>query len=79
MYGKCWGDIMIFDFRQWVNYFNQNKENLKHIEWNEPYILNSNEYYTILRSIQQFQVGERSEGKFLIKSAKYSILNQGRV
>lgn len=61
---------MGFDFRQWVSYFNQNKANLQHIEWHAPYMLSASEYHTILRSVQQFQVGERSEGKFLVKSAK---------
>ncbi|MGB8002086.1 MAG: ferritin-like domain-containing protein [Anaerobacillus sp.] len=61
---------MNFDFRSWVDYFKNNKGNLHSIEWSEGYQLSSHEYHTIYQSLQQFQVGERSEGKFLIKSTK---------
>jgi hypothetical protein len=43
---------------------------LQPIYWDDPYRLDPQEYATIARSIQQFQIGESSEGKYLIESTK---------
>lgn len=61
---------MGFQFTQWVCYFKENKLNLHKLDWNDPYQLTTYEYQTIYKSIQQFQIGESSEGKFLMGSAK---------
>lgn len=55
---------------KWKDYFRNNNLNLKVIDWNEDYKLTENERKTITKSIQQFQLGENSEGKYLINSAK---------
>ncbi|MDQ0116510.1 hypothetical protein [Paenibacillus harenae] len=58
------------NFTTWTEYFIVNKQSLKPIYWDDPYKLDPQEYATIARSIQQFQIGESSEGKYLIESAK---------
>ncbi|TJY43855.1 ferritin-like domain-containing protein [Cohnella pontilimi] len=62
------------DFNFWKNYFLNNKLNLKLIEWDEDYNLSTYERETIIKSIQQFQLGENSEGKYLINNAKKYVL-----
>lgn len=58
------------NMRSWSEYFSENKRNLQPILWDDPYRLDPQEYATIAHSIQQFQIGESSEGKYLIESAK---------
>ncbi|MDQ0064020.1 hypothetical protein J2T14_006247 [Paenibacillus harenae] len=55
------------NFTTWTEYFIVNKQSLKPIYWDDPYKLDPQEYATIARSIQQFQIGESSEGKYLIE------------
>ncbi|WP_123040541.1 hypothetical protein [Cohnella candidum] len=61
-------------FYKWKDYFLENKVNLKLINWNDNYKLTDTERKTIVKSIQQFQLGENSEGKYLINSARKSRL-----
>ncbi|WP_419871375.1 hypothetical protein [Candidatus Pristimantibacillus sp. PTI5] len=58
------------NFTLWTEYFIVNKQSLQPIYWDDPYRLDPHEYATIARSIQQFQIGESSEGKYLIESTK---------
>jgi bacterioferritin (cytochrome b1) len=58
------------NFAKWFDYFANNKLNLLAIRWDDAYVLTEDERKTITKSIQQFQLGENSEGKHLINSAK---------
>jgi len=55
---------------KWVQYYRRNNQNLKYIHWDDNYKLTTNEREIIIKSIQQFQLGENSEGKHLIKRAQ---------
>ncbi|GIP29410.1 hypothetical protein J23TS9_45400 [Paenibacillus sp. J23TS9] len=55
---------------KWVQYFASNNQNLKYIHWDDNYKLTTKERETVIKSIQQFQLGENSEGKHLIKRAQ---------
>lgn len=61
-------DLDSWDFHTWVNYFLKNNDNPLPIH--EPYTLTRRERESITESIQQFQIGENSEGKFLLQKAK---------
>lgn len=50
---------------EWVTYYEHNRENLMAVPWEDAYHLTPQERDTILSSIQQFQLGESSEGKRL--------------
>ncbi|TYP69507.1 hypothetical protein [Paenibacillus methanolicus] len=54
----------------WSRYYRENKTRLRELDWDDPYRLDEAEYKTIAGSIQQFQIGESSEGKYLIEAAK---------
>lgn len=56
-------------FKHWLNYFQSNQSHFDHIKWNETDKLTLKEINSITSSIQQFQKGENSEGKNLIKFA----------
>lgn len=56
-------------FSKWKDYFHNNDLNPKSICWDDEYKLTSYERDKIIRSVQQFQLGENSEGKYLINSA----------
>ncbi|WP_017689893.1 hypothetical protein [Paenibacillus sp. PAMC 26794] len=55
---------------KWVQYYRRNNQNLKYIHWDDNYKLTTNEREIIIKLIQQFQLGENSEGKHLIKRAQ---------
>src|ERR1700676_5414983 len=54
--------------QQWVNYFKENLE-IKRIDWNQPPSITQKELKGILRSMQEWQLGETSDGKNLLKAA----------
>jgi hypothetical protein len=54
----------------WTQYFVSNRTSLIPIAWDETYELTQLERETILTSLQQFQLGESSEGKHLIQLAE---------
>ncbi|MBP3965104.1 hypothetical protein [Paenibacillus lignilyticus] len=62
--------MMKVDFAAWKHYFLQNQQNLRAIDWADSYRLTEAERACIRTSIQQFQLGESSEGKHLIHQAK---------
>lgn len=57
-------------FQYWLNHFQNNQNQFEHINWELNEKLTSKEINIIESSIQQFQKGENSEGKHLIKYAK---------
>lgn len=61
----------------WVRYFEQNRDGLLPIDWDDDYVLSADEVQTILSSVQQFQLGESSEGKHLIEQAKRYVDRSG--
>ncbi|MGG4103228.1 ferritin-like domain-containing protein [Paenibacillus lautus] len=61
-------------FSKWTEYFLRNNQNLIDIHWDDHYKLTSEEREIITKSIQQFQLGENSEGKYLINCAKKYVL-----
>jgi hypothetical protein len=54
--------------QQWVNYFKENLE-IKRIDWKQPPNITQKELKGILRSMQEWQLGETSDGKNLLKAA----------
>ncbi len=54
----------------WAGYFEHNRRNLMTIPWDDPYRLTTQEAETILHSIQQFQLGESSEGNHFREQAR---------
>ncbi|MFF2479513.1 hypothetical protein [Paenibacillus sp. NPDC058071] len=60
----------IVDFADWSEYFRKNKDQLAEIAWNDPYGLSASERAIIADSIQQFQLGESSEGRHLLFQAR---------
>lgn len=61
------GDARKFD---WVAYFQENKKNRLQIDFSKECGLSEREKQLIFPSIQRFQLGEASEGHFLLKCAK---------
>jgi hypothetical protein len=58
---------------QWIKYFTYNASHLLSIPWEDPYELTPTERRFVVPSIQQFELGEKSEGKtFLKKAAIYA-------
>lgn len=55
---------------QWVQYFQFNRENLRIIPWYADGVLSATERDAISSSLAEFQLGESSEGKHLIRFAK---------
>jgi hypothetical protein len=72
--GQKWSVTMEINFSKWKDYFLNNDLNLKQIHWDDEYYLSTSERETIIKSIQQFQLGENSEGKHLINNAKKYVL-----
>lgn len=68
------GVTMETNFSKWKEYFLKNKLNLKFIDWDDNYKLTTSEREIIIKSIQQFQLGENSEGKYLINRARKYVL-----
>ncbi|SDW23423.1 ferritin-like domain-containing protein [Paenibacillus sp. CF384] len=62
--------MMRIDFAVWKHYFLHNQQNLRAIDWEDSYRLTEAERRCIQKSVQQFQLGESSEGKHLIQQAK---------
>jgi hypothetical protein len=58
------------NWSEWIHYFQRNRENLMPIEWENVYRLSAYEKAAILASIQEFQLGESSEGRNLIEAAR---------
>jgi hypothetical protein len=57
-------------FQQWKDYFFINQSHFSHIDFNRPDLFCLDEQKQFNSSIQQFQRGEHSEGKHLLKYAK---------
>jgi hypothetical protein len=58
---------------EWIAYFNENKQRLLSQPWGDDYRLTPREAGTILKSLQQFQLGESSEGNNLkAHAARYA-------
>lgn len=55
---------------EWLAYFRRNLTELLPIQWDEQYRLTDAEVRTVSQSIQQFQLGESSEGHHLMKLAQ---------
>ncbi|WP_020532320.1 ferritin-like domain-containing protein [Flexithrix dorotheae] len=58
------------NFNFWTQYFQYNQDHFDHIDWLQCQPLTPYERMVVERSIQQFQKGEYSEGKNLMKFAK---------
>ncbi len=56
--------------RQWIQYFEDNDRNLRPIPWSETPTLRKDERAALATSISEFQLGESSEGRHLIQSAR---------
>ncbi len=57
----------------WQAYFESNRANLIPVDWSDRYRLTPDEVRTILSSVQQFQLGESSEGRrMLAQAAQYA-------
>src|SRR5262249_39529439 len=54
----------------WIGYFERNAANLLEIDWQEAYQLAPAERNRIARSVQQFQLGESSEGNHVLAQAR---------
>lgn len=54
----------------WRRYFQENGANLMSIPWEQGVTLRDEERRDITRSIREFQLGESSEGKHLMRQAK---------
>lgn len=63
--------------KSWTDYFVRNREQLLDIEWMDSYELTAHERAVITRSIQQFQLGEQSEGKRFIYLAEQYVARTG--
>lgn len=61
----------------WLQYFLWNRNNLLELDWEEPYRLTEAERAIILTSIQQFQLGESSEGHRLMQLGQHYAARTG--
>jgi hypothetical protein len=61
----------------WLKYFEQNRHHLLTLPWNSPYFLTPDEKAAIAHSIQNFQLGEQSEGTNLMKAARVYVERSG--
>jgi hypothetical protein len=57
-------------FLQWHQYFLMNQNHFDHINFQEPDMFCVEEQQLFIKSLQQFQRGEHSEGKHLLQFAK---------
>jgi hypothetical protein len=57
------------DFHQWTEYFRQNANHFDHIDWKCEEQITDNERVILWNALRQFQHGEYSEGKNLMKYA----------
>jgi len=58
------------NWTEWTQYFQRNRQHLLSINWEDTYRLSDYEKTAILASLQQFQLGESSEGKHLLAAAQ---------
>ena len=61
----------------WLNYYRHNRESLMPIPWERGAELNEAELAAVASSIQEFQLGESSEGKHLVRRAEEFAREQG--
>ena len=61
----------------WITYFEHNAMSLLAVDWDEKYQLSWEEHLRITQSVQQFQLGESSEGKHVIEQAQRYIAASG--
>ena len=61
----------------WLDYFNTNGKNLLPIPWDSPHSLSSHERAILDRSLKIFQLGESSEGHYLMKAARAYFAHSG--
>ena len=61
----------------WLNYYRHNRESLMPIPWECGAELNEAELAAVASSIQEFQLGESSEGKHLVGRAEEFAREQG--
>jgi len=61
----------------WLAYFEENRHNLLALPWNTPYFLTREEKAAIAHSIQNFQLGEQSEGINLLKATQIDVERSG--
>lgn len=61
----------------WAAYFTENAANQMPIDWTCAYRLTQSEIECVLHSIQQFQIGESSEGTHLIRRAERYAQHRG--
>ncbi len=54
-------------FKDWTNYFESRTNHFDHIEWTNKMELDGHEEKLLTASLQQFQKGENSDGKHLMK------------
>ena len=54
----------------WIAYFERNAATLIDMDWDEEYPLSRDERDRIARSVQQFQLGESSEGNHVLAQAR---------
>src|SRR4051812_41768180 len=65
------------DWEAWIDYFDHNAVNLMDIDWSDTYQLTPEEKQKAARSVQQFQLGESSEGNHVISSALRYVASSG--
>lgn len=57
-------------FRDWTEYYLANKTHFADLDWATTHLLTDAEYKLLYTTLQQFQRGEHSEGKSLMRYAK---------
>jgi hypothetical protein len=65
------------NWETWIAYFEHNAMHLLSIDWDEKYQLTQAERSRITQSLQQFQLGESSEGKHVISQAQRYVSSSG--
>ncbi|HLY28952.1 MAG TPA: hypothetical protein VKQ72_21575, partial [Aggregatilineales bacterium] len=65
------------DWEAWIAYFQHNAAHLMEIGWQDNYELTSDERRMISASVQQFQLGESSEGKHVLSLARRYVVSRG--